>query len=272
MGLLSDLFGGGSQKAPPGPSYAGVKIHPAVDNGFAAAQPGFSGGTLTCRCQSRPVKVKVGAQIAHNHVCGCTKCWKPGGALFSMVAVVPRDKLEVTANADKLEVVDSSAVIKRYACRDCSAHLYGRIEDRNHPFYGLDFIHTELSTGDGWSEPKFAAFCSSIIEAGFDPERMDEVRGRLRELGLTPYDVLSPELMDAIAEHKAKAAGVTPASAAQPSASARPSAASGSASASPSSSASSRPASAGSTATGGGAKQDGGFFAFLAGLFKKRGN
>src|SRR5690606_21750854 len=213
----------------------------------------------------RAVEVRVDSQSAHNHICGCTKCWKPEGALFSMVAVVPRDKLEVTANGDKLEVVDSSAVIKRYACRECGAHMYGRIEDTSHPFYGLDFIHTELSPDEGWSEPKFAAFCSSIIEAGFDPERMDEVRGRLRELGLPPYDVLSPELMDAISEHKAKQAGVTPASSAQTaaaSAQAAPASAASSSASTGSASASAAPA--------GGTKQGGGFLSFLAGLFKKR--
>ena len=38
-------------------------------------------------CRSR-------ARRAHNHVCGCTKCWKPSGALFSQVAVVPRDNAQ----------------------------------------------------------------------------------------------------------------------------------------------------------------------------------
>jgi S-(hydroxymethyl)glutathione synthase len=33
------------------------------------------------------------------------------------------------------------------------------------------------------------------------------VRGRLSELGLTPYDCLSPPLMDAIASHVAKSNG-----------------------------------------------------------------
>jgi S-(hydroxymethyl)glutathione synthase len=190
-----------------------VSIHPAVDNGVRPSGSDFTGGKLRCRCSSNPVEVTVSTQSAHNHVCGCTKCWKPDGALFSMVAVVPRDKLEVTANADKLQVVDSSAAIKRYACRDCGVHMYGRIDDQTHPFYGLDFIHTELSSEEGWSAPEFAAFCSSIIESGFDPARMDEVRGRLRELGLHPYDVLSPDLMDAIAIHTAKSqpAGGAPA-------------------------------------------------------------
>jgi S-(hydroxymethyl)glutathione synthase len=37
---------------------------------------------------------------------------------------------------------------------------------------------------------------------------MTGVRERLRELGLTPYDCLSPTLMDAIATHVAKKKGV----------------------------------------------------------------
>jgi S-(hydroxymethyl)glutathione synthase len=37
---------------------------------------------------------------------------------------------------------------------------------------------------------------------------MGAVRARLKELKLEPYDCLSPPLMDAIATHMAKAAGV----------------------------------------------------------------
>jgi S-(hydroxymethyl)glutathione synthase len=124
--------------------------------------------------------------------------------MFAMVAVVPRDAVTVAANGDKLQVVDPSATIQRYACRDCGVHMYGRIENKNHPFYGLDFIHTELSSESGWSAPKFAAFVSSIIESGVDPAQMPQVRARLKELGLEPYDCLSPELMDLIATHTAK--------------------------------------------------------------------
>src|SRR5438105_2195684 len=142
---------------------------------------------------------------------GCTKCWKPSGALFSQVAVVPRDKLNVSANADKLKVVDPSATIQRYACTGCGVHMYGRIENKNHPLYGVDFIHTELSPEQGWSPPEFAAFVSSIIEAGADPANMGAVRSRLKELGLEPYDCLSPPLMDLIATQTAKAKGVLPA-------------------------------------------------------------
>ena len=185
-----------------------VKIHPAVDNGIKPAAPNFAGGKLTCHCAQDKVVVEIGAQTAHNHVCGCTKCWKPAGALFSMVAVVPRDNLKVTANADKLQVVDASAAIQRYACKECGVHMYGRIENTAHPFYGLDFIHTELSDQKGWSAPEFAAFVSSIIESGAKPDQMGAVRGRLKELGLEPYDALSPPLMDLIATHVAKSKGV----------------------------------------------------------------
>ena len=64
---------------------------------------------------------------------------------------------------------------------------------------------------DGWSAPEFAAFVSSVIESGVDPSRMDGIRARLRELGLQPYDALSPPLMDAIATHIAKRTGALPA-------------------------------------------------------------
>ena len=187
---------------------ANISIHPAVDNGVRAGSPNFTGGTLICKCESNPVEVAIGSQTAHNHVCGCTKCWKPAGAMFSQVAVVSRDKVNVTKNAEKLKVVDSNAAIQRYACTGCGVHMYGRIENTKHPFYGLDFIHTELSKEQGWSAPEFAAFVSSIIESGARPEQMGAVRARLRELHLEPYDCLSPALMDAIATHIAKAAGV----------------------------------------------------------------
>ncbi|MCK0745195.1 S-(hydroxymethyl)glutathione synthase [Chromohalobacter nigrandesensis] len=185
-----------------------IKIHPAVDNGVRAGSDSFQGASLHCRCTDNPVEVTVKAQCAHNHVCGCTKCWKPEGALFSMVAVVPRDSLSVTENEDKLEVVDTSAAIQRHACTQCGAHMFGRIEDTGHPFHGLDFIHTELSNDTGWAAPEFAAFVSSIIESGADPDNMNQVRSRLKELGLEPYDCLSPPLMDTIAIHMAKAKGV----------------------------------------------------------------
>lgn len=185
-----------------------VNIHPAVDSGVTSGKDGFTGGVLKCLCQSDPVQVKVDSQSAHNHVCGCTQCWKPEGALFSQVAVVPRDKVSVQANGHKLEIIDPTQGIQRHACKECGAHMYGRIEDTSHPFYGLDFIHTELSDEDGWSGPEFAAFVSSIIESGYNPEAMGSVRERLNELGLKPYDCLSPPLMDAISAHTAKAAGV----------------------------------------------------------------
>jgi len=183
---------------------SGIPIHPAVDNGVKPGRADFAGGTLTCKCSSNPVKISVAAQTAHNHVCGCTKCWKPAGATFSQVAVVSRDKVTVIENADKLAIVDESAAIQRHACKDCGTHMYGRIEDTSHPFHGLDFIHTELSDSDGWSAPEFAAFVSSIIESGTPPDKMDAIRARLNELGLPPYDALSPPLMDAIATHIAK--------------------------------------------------------------------
>jgi S-(hydroxymethyl)glutathione synthase len=187
-----------------------ISLHPSLDNGIAPGSSDFKGGTLRCRCAADAVVVRVESQVAHNHACGCTKCWKPAGARFSVVGVVPRDKLSVSAHADKLRVVDAAAAIQRHACRDCGVHMYGRIENRSHPFYGLDFIHSELSPEKGWAPPEFAAFVSSVIESGTNPADMGAIRARLRELRLEPYDCLSPALMDAISTHVAKASGVLP--------------------------------------------------------------
>ena len=184
-----------------------ISIHPNVDRGIQPGNEQFQGGRLCCRCAKDPVSIQVSAQCAHNHVCGCTKCWKPSGALFSLVAVVSRDALSVSANGDKLAVVDPKAAIQRHACKACGVHLFGRIENKAHPFYGLDFIHVELSKDKGWAAPQFAAFVSSIIESGADPTRMGDVRKRLEQIGLPSYDCLSPALMDAIATHTAKASG-----------------------------------------------------------------
>ncbi|MBN3723886.1 S-(hydroxymethyl)glutathione synthase [Burkholderia sp. Ac-20379] len=186
-----------------------VAIHPLVDSGVKPGVPGFAGGSLHCRCATDPVEVKVSANVAHNHACGCTKCWKPAGAAFSVVGVVGRDKVAITRHAEKLAVVDPAAAIQRHACKACGTHMVGRIENRDHPFYGLDFIHVELSDEPGWEAPGFAAFVSSTIEAGAArPEQMDALRARLAELGLPPYDALNPPLMDAMATHAAKRKGL----------------------------------------------------------------
>jgi S-(hydroxymethyl)glutathione synthase len=186
-----------------------VSLHPAIDKGIQAGATDFAGGTLSCKCATNAVTVNLKGNVAFNHACGCTKCWKPAGAKFSIVAVVSRDNLNVTANENKLEVVDPAAVIQRHACKDCGVHLYGRIENKAHPFYGLDFVHVELSKDRGWAAPEFAAFVSSIIEGGgAKPDEMAGIRARLKELGLEPYDCLSPPLMDLIATHTAKQKGV----------------------------------------------------------------
>jgi S-(hydroxymethyl)glutathione synthase len=179
-------------------------IHPSVDGGVIKGSGHFAGGTLVCKCKDKPIKVGIKGDVAHNHACGCTKCWKPAGAIFSVVALVPCENVSVLENGGKQQVVDASAAIQRHACKACGTHMYGRIENKGHPFYGLDFIHPELFQEAGSAAPGFAAFVSSVIESGVAPAQMPRIRARLRELGLESDDCLSPALMDAIATHVAK--------------------------------------------------------------------
>jgi S-(hydroxymethyl)glutathione synthase len=186
-----------------------VRLHPALDAGFSADAPAaanFAGGTLVCNCKERPVRVAVRGQVLHNHACGCTQCWKPEGAILSVVGVVPTANVTVLENGDKLAIVNPSATILRHACTVCGAHLHCPVE-KDHAFKGLTFIHTELSRESGWAPAGFAAFVSSVIEGGVGPERMDGIRGRIRDLGLVPYDCLNPPLMDALATFAAKKSG-----------------------------------------------------------------
>jgi S-(hydroxymethyl)glutathione synthase len=183
-----------------------IAIHPMVDRGLPSAAEGFAGGTLVCHCTSDPVTVKIGGQVLHNHACGCTRCWKPEGAMFSVVGVVPTDQVTVTANGNKLKIVDESATILRHACTKCGVHMYGPVE-KDHAFKGLSFIHVELSKEKGWAPPGFAAFVSSVIESGTRPKDMPAVRSRLKEAGLEPYDALNPALMDVLAIFAAKKSG-----------------------------------------------------------------
>jgi len=186
---------------------ADVKIHPLVDGGVPVVSGSFAGGVLVCACSDKPVKVKIEGDVAHNHACGCTKCWKPDGANFSVVAVAPTASVTVLENGDKLAVVDSGALIQRHACKACGVHMHGPVTKAGHPFDGLSFVHPERFQEAGSAQPTFAAFVSSIIESGVDPETMGEVRGRLKSLGLEPYDCLNPPLMDYIATVTAKASG-----------------------------------------------------------------
>jgi len=185
------------------------QLHPLIDNGITKGSPNFSGGKLHCLCKTNPVEVTLGGNVLHNHACGCSKCWKPKGALFSVVAVIPVDQVSVTSNGQKLHIVDKSATIQRNACKECGVHMFGRIETE-HAFKGLDFVHVELSQEKGWQEPQFAGFVSSIVEQGFNADDIPAVEAKFKAEGLESYDALSPPLMEALAAFAAKQAADKP--------------------------------------------------------------
>ena len=122
--------------------------------------------------------------------------------------MAPTDTVRTVENSDKLAVVDSEALIQRFACRECGVHMFGSVVRRAQPFTGLSVIHPERFAKPGAPAPAFAAFVSSIIESGVRPQEMDGVRARLRALGLPPYDCFNPPLMDYIATYYARAGGV----------------------------------------------------------------
>jgi S-(hydroxymethyl)glutathione synthase len=168
-----------------------------------------SSSTLQCLCADSPVTVAVAAPIVHNHLCGCSKCWKPAGALLAQTAVVAADAATVLENEIKLAVVDPSLAIKRHACGTCGAHMIGTVEDPEHHFFGLTFVHPELATEQVVGRPEFAGFVSSVVETGTCAADMEAIRGQLAQSDIPSYDAFSPEIMDIIAYHKRKIASTT---------------------------------------------------------------
>ncbi|TDW14766.1 glutathione-dependent formaldehyde-activating enzyme, partial [Rhizobium azibense] len=114
---------------------ANIGIHPHLDRGLKKGVATFAGGTLVCECTTNPVKVKIKGDIAHNHACGCTKCWKPSGAAFSIVAVAPSESVAVIENGDKLVVADGVDAPRRprnvTVCGGCSCEENGYERDRH---------------------------------------------------------------------------------------------------------------------------------------------
>ncbi|MEV5020437.1 SRPBCC family protein [Sphingobium sp. LMA1-1-1.1] len=181
---------------------ANIAIHPCVDAG-QRPQSEEPVEHLTCKCTSDPVEASVVGPVYHSHLCGCSKCWKPEGALFALTAVAPSSSIQIRSNAAKLAIVDENQSIQRHACTSCGAHMVGKVPNPDHHFYGLDFLHPELGNVPPRA-PEFAGFVSSIVETGTPASKMSGIRRQLADNNIAAYDAFSPELMDLIAWHKVK--------------------------------------------------------------------
>jgi len=182
-----------------------IAIHPKISSHESASDH----ATLRCQCETDAVEVEIDAPISHNHLCGCSKCWKPEGALFAQTAVAPRDAVRITVNGHKLAPVDPGASINRHSCSGCGTHMMGSVDDPLHHFYGLVFVHPERAVAGNASKPEFAGFVSSIIETGASASKMEAVNKALKSAGIPPFDAFSPEIMEIISYHKRKIATTT---------------------------------------------------------------
>ena len=186
-------------------------IHPAVDNGVKPAIAEVRGRHADCKCSDEAGDGQHQGQRRPQPRLRLHQVLEARRArMFSVVAVVPRDNVTVTANAAEAQgrrsVRDDPAPrLQRSAACTCTA------ASRTRTIRSTASIssHTELSPTRAGRHPEFAAFVSSVIESGVDPAQMAQIRARLKELGLEPYDCLSPALMDLIAAHTAKAKQAT---------------------------------------------------------------
>lgn len=181
--------------------HADTQVHPAVGQ---PAERQTTGWKAACRCAGDKVEFECTSAVAHNHLCGCSQCWKPAGAILAQIAVVPSGSIVITAGEEKLEPVDPKQNVVRHRCRDCGTHIVGRVSNPDHHFFGLEFLHPELMTDAVQPTIEFAGFVSSVVENGVPATKMASVRRKLAEANIAAHDVFSPELMDIIASHKVK--------------------------------------------------------------------
>jgi hypothetical protein len=123
---------------------------------------------------------------------------------MSQVAVAPADSVSIVRNGSKLRAAEKNQSITRMSCEVCGVHVFGKVADPDHHFYGLTFVHPELSVHDANLPIEFAGFLSSLIEQGMQPSLAHAVREELKTMGIATYDTFSPEIMDLIAWHKIK--------------------------------------------------------------------
>ena len=84
-------------------SWRQCQIHPRLTTESSTALRTSPAARSPASARSNPVTVQDRLNVAFNHACGCTKCWKPEGATVLVVGVAARDKLSVTANAQQAQ-------------------------------------------------------------------------------------------------------------------------------------------------------------------------
>jgi len=101
-----------------------VHIHPSVDNGVAEGSGAFAGGTLVLQVQGQTGQGRhQGRWSLISRLPAAPHVLEARRATFSVVAVVPRENVTVLENGDKLQIVDTSAAIQRYACKGLWARI-----------------------------------------------------------------------------------------------------------------------------------------------------
>ena len=139
---------------------ANLSIHPAVDQGRKPA-PQIRGRYAAVRRQQGDGfdQGPGGQSRLRVH-----EMLEARQRLCSQIAVTPRAKRQRHGERRQAEGRDRGRD-HQAICVQGLRRAHGRIDNKDHPLYGFDFFHTELSS-DPAGAGEFAAFVSSIIESG----------------------------------------------------------------------------------------------------------
>jgi len=176
-----------------------VKIHPDVDNGV---KPGTASPAAPSRASARP-----------------NRSPSASAAMWPITTSVAAPSVEAGRRRVRADRSDRQGQVKVTATSRSSrlwtprppfsvtparavAHTCMVVSrTKNHPFYGLDFVHTELSKKAAGPLRLSQRRCPPSSSPATSRRAWVRSAARLKELKLEPYDCLSPPLMDAIATH-----------------------------------------------------------------------
>ena len=182
-----------------------VSIHPSVDNGIKPGATDFAGGTLRLQVRERPGRRSRSTRRPRTTTrAAARKCWKPEGA-----AVLGRRRRAARQGERHRERGQAQGRRRQRHDPAPRLHRLRRAHVRPHREQEAPVLRPGL-------RPHRAVAATRLVGAARSPRscrrssspaptrrKMGDVRGRLRELGLEPYDCLSPPLMDALATRRA---------------------------------------------------------------------
>jgi len=116
--------------------------------------------TRTGRCLCGKVTVELSVEPLAVSLCHCVNCQKTSGSAFSVIALVPRDKIRFSGEVGVFhDVGDSGSSFERRFCTGCGSPVESysaRLAEM-----GITIVKASLFDDTSWLSPNEQIYCQS---------------------------------------------------------------------------------------------------------------